>query len=173
MVEYRRNKPDSPDAIFFLTMVTYNRAPIFQSDDNCVLAHQVMKNIVNRFGFTFKAWVILPDHFHWLIKPGNSDYSKIVTAYKRAVGIELKSRDIRIGEKKLWQPRFWEHTIITEDDYETCVEYIHYNPVKHGFVKSPSDWQYSSFMKYVEQGLYPVHWADGGTIVISGSEYDK
>jgi putative transposase len=69
---------------------------------------------------------------------------------------------MRKGEQDVWQRRFWEHMIRDEEDLSRHVEYVHYNPVKHGLVKSAAEWPYSSFMKYVRDGLYPVDWGQGG-----------
>ena len=62
------------------------------------------------------------------------------------------------GERGIWQRRFWEHTIRDEADYEKHCDYIHYNPVKHGLVSTPSDWRYSSFAEFVEKGVYGIEW---------------
>jgi len=58
------------------------------------------------------------------------------------------------GEQGIWQRRFWEHPIRNGVDFIKHVEYIHFNPVKHGLVKSPIDRPYSSFRRYVKQGTY-------------------
>ena len=58
------------------------------------------------------------------------------------------------GEKAIWQRRFWEHLIRDEQDFINHVDYIHYNPVHHGLFVSPKDWQYSSFHRYVQRGVY-------------------
>ena len=58
------------------------------------------------------------------------------------------------GERGIWQRRFWEHLIRDDNDFERHVDYIHYNPVKHGFVKRPSDWPYSSIHRYIKDGNY-------------------
>ena len=63
------------------------------------------------------------------------------------------------GEYDVWQKRFWEHTIRDETDYLCHLDYIHYNPVKHGLVQNAADWQYSSFHKYVRDGVLPQNWA--------------
>ena len=65
------------------------------------------------------------------------------------------------GEAGIWQPRFWEHTIRDEDDYMNHFNYIHYNPVKHGWAAAPKDWQYSSFHRWVRKGIYEVEWGAG------------
>ncbi len=67
------------------------------------------------------------------------------------------------GEVALWQRRFWEHTIRDEQDFENHVDYIHFNPVKHGHVAVVSDWPHSSFHRYVRLGILPADW--GGHVV--------
>lgn len=65
------------------------------------------------------------------------------------------------GRRGVWQPRFWEHTIEEEDDFESHFDYIHFNPVKHGQVRCPLDWEWSSFHRWVRAGMYPKNWACG------------
>jgi len=172
MVNYRRNKPDSPDSIFFLTLVTRNRFNLFETTDICEIALQEMKRMVDRFKLKYTGWAILPDHIHWLIKTNGADYSKVVYSFKRNIGAELKRKGVISDGDQIWQPRFWEHTVIDEKDNRKSLEYIHFNPVKHGLCASPSEWKYSSFAKYVERGIYPVDWAKGEDIDVVGSEYD-
>jgi putative transposase len=125
----------------------------------------------DRFKCDFPAWVILPDHIHWLIKPNDADYSKVVLAFKRAINLEFKKNEI-VANNKIWQDRFWEHTVKNDEDYGRCVDYIHFNPVKHGYVENPHEWRYSSFHDYVAQGFYENDWVGGKDIDVSGSEYD-
>ena len=66
------------------------------------------------------------------------------------------------GRRGVWQPRFWEHSIRDEDDYERHFDYIHYNPVKHGYVRCPHEWPHSSFHRWVRADVYPWHWACWG-----------
>ena len=66
-----------------------------------------------------------------------------------------------INERGIWQRRFWEHRIRDEYDYESHVNYIHYNPVKHGYVARPNEWQYSSLHRYIAEGILPVNWTSG------------
>ncbi|MCD6216872.1 transposase [bacterium] len=172
MVKYRRHKPVSNDSVFFLTFNTFNRKKWLSSPELQELAKQEMQHSADKFDVNFRAWVILPDHFHWLIKPSKSDYSKMIAFFKREVNIELKRKGIIGSGVKIWQPRFWEHTVRSDEDLKNCVEYIHFNPVKHGYVKSTHEWEYSSFHKYVQRGIYEKHWAEVEVISISGAEYD-
>jgi putative transposase len=59
------------------------------------------------------------------------------------------------------QRRFWEHCIRDEADYRRCVDYVHFNPVKHGLVKRVADWPYSTFHRLVAEGVYAGNWAGG------------
>lgn len=172
MVGYRRNKPGNPRDIFFLTFVTKDRQPWITSFNAFKIVLSEMKRLSELLKYKNKAWVILPDHIHWLIVPGVNDYSNIVSAFKRGIGAELKRRGQISTGYKLWQDRFWEETIRDDTQFQKCVEYIHYNPVKHGLVVTPGEWKYSSFHAYVRKGLYPEYWASSENIEIRGSEFD-
>ncbi len=95
---------------------------------------------------------------------GDADYSgrwraikaRFTKALKRA-GVELARNEK--GECDVWQRRFWEHTIRDERDLRHHVDYVHYNPVKHGLVRRVSDWPHSTFHRYVKEGVYSVEWA--------------
>lgn len=72
-------------------------------------------------------------------------------------------------EQAVWQRRFWEHLIRSEQDFIRHVEYIHYNPVKHGLVRVPRDWEYSSFHRYVREGMYGLKWGAGRDITFNAT----
>jgi putative transposase len=75
-------------------------------------------------------------------------------------GVERRISDARRarGRRGVWQPRFWEHTIRDEKDFEAHLHYIHYNPVKHGLVEAPKQWAHSSLHRWVRAGIYPPDW---------------
>lgn len=62
-------------------------------------------------------------------------------------------------ESTLWQRRYWEHQIRDETDYQHHMDYVHYNPVKHGLVERAIDWPHSSFQRYYANGVYGENWA--------------
>ena len=112
--------------------------------------------VKRRHPFDIDAMVILPDHLHaiWTLPKGDSDYSKRWTLIKSGFSRQLpkgehinKSR-YQKGERGIWQRRFWEHLIRDEEDYLKHIEYIHNNPVKHGYVGNPKDWPHSSIHKF-------------------------
>jgi len=128
---------------------------------------QVFRKVKTDHPFAIDAIVILSDHLHciWTLPQGDSDYSTrwalIKAGFSRGLGPgDQKSESRRKrGERGIWQRRFWEHMIRDDRDYIRHVDYIHWNPVKHGWVERVSDWKYSSFRSFVEQGIYPIDWA--------------
>ncbi|MBQ9724676.1 MAG: hypothetical protein IJV56_04955, partial [Neisseriaceae bacterium] len=65
-----------------------------------------------------------------------------------------------------WQRRFWEHKIRDEQDLQRHIDYVHFNPVKHGYVKQVCDWQYSSFHRFVRLGLLPKNWGGSEELLL-------
>ena len=134
---------------------------------------------MDAYPFLVNAWVVLPDHLHfiWTLPDGDSDYSKrwgLIKAKfsKRANAVldrvegKTESRQ-RHREASIWQRRFWEHQIRDEEDLRRHVDYIHYNPVKHGFVKRVKNWRWSSFHGYCLRGQYSVDWGEDAGIPCS------
>jgi len=103
--------------------------------------------------FETLAAVILPDHLHMILSlpPGDDDFPRRIGALKsgftRRLPEEVKSSH-RKGERGIWQPRYWEHAIRDDEDLEAHMRYIHFNPVKHGYVSVSEDWPYSTFHKH-------------------------
>ena len=124
-----------------------------------------------RHPFHIDAWVVLPDHMHclWTLPPDDCDFPvrwrTIKALFSRSVQRAVpraKARRaslVRKREAGVWQRRYWEHTIRDDQDYAGHMDYIHFNPVKHGLAARPADWPYSSFAKCVTPGLYPHDWA--------------
>jgi putative transposase len=175
MVLYRRNRVAG--GTYFFTVTLRNR-----SSDLLVRRiadlRDAFRVVRNQRPFTLDAIVVLPDHLHalWTLPEGDTDYSGRWRAIKSRftrnllqAGIELV-RDPR-GESRLWRRRFWEHTIRDDRDYQRHVDYIHWNPVKHGFVLNPTDWRYSSIHRFIRQGLLPAHWS--GTVTKNAGYYGE
>ncbi|WP_428354035.1 REP-associated tyrosine transposase [Methyloprofundus sp.] len=156
-MDYRRYY--QPGARYFFTVVTANRKPILI--DNIDRLRVAFKKCITRFPFELEAIVVLPDHLHtiWRLPEGDADFSKRWMVIKRQFSSGLPQATVsqsklKKREKGIWQRRFWEHCIRSEDDWRRHVDYIHFNPVKHGYAGKPSDWQYSSFQQAVDQGWY-------------------
>jgi len=123
--------------------------------------------------FIIEAWVLLPEHLHciWSLPEGDGDFSKrwgmIKAGFSKQVrGLLEQERLLTVSREKhretsLWQRRFWEHAIRDEEDFRRHVDYMHYNPVKHGLVERVSDWPHSTFRNYVAKGIYSEDWGGG------------
>lgn len=168
MVRYRRNLV--PGGTFFFTVTLRDRRSTVLVD-HVDLLRDAFRTTKAALPFSVDAIVILPDHLHaiWTLPPDDADFSgrwrKIKGAFTRSVGEAggKLTRDSR-GEYDLWQRRFWEHTVRDDDDFQRCVDYIHYNPVKHGLVQSPVDWEVSSLHRYVREGRLPSDWEGDGAV---------
>ena len=166
-MRYKRLFIDGYD--YFITVVTYDRNPVLT--DNIPLLRESFKYAKTKFDFEIDAIAILPDHFHIIIKvEAAKEYPKIISTIKRYFSkhcdpeyyahlLQSHSRS-KQRYKPVWQKRFYEHTIRDEKDYKTRLDYIHFNPVKHGYVENANMWEHSSFGKFVKRGIYDPNWCD-------------
>lgn len=166
MPNYRRYRLEG--GTYFFTVVAERRRPILV--DARDLLGQAFRQCRQENPFEVEAIVLLPDHLHciWTLPEKDSNYSKRWALIKKAFsqqwleagGVEqpISEARSRKGYSSVWQPRFWEHTIRNETDLQRHMDYIHYNPVKHGQSKCPHGWQWSSFHRWVRQGRYEPEW---------------
>jgi putative transposase len=168
MPNYRRSFVKG--GTYFFTVNAFRRQNILIQP---LFRESLRKSVIDarrRFPFTINAWVLLPDHLHciWTLPDGDADFSGRWAFIKRSTTKQcrhlfenrnwLTESNIRRSESTLWQRRFWEHQIRDERDYRIHMDYIYWNPVKHGHVNAVKDWPYSTFHRDVEMGLYPVNW---------------
>ncbi len=164
MPNYRRNRV--PGATYFFTVNLLDR--------NCSLLVKyidILRASVRRvralMPFHIDAWVVLPEHMHalWTLPEHDADFSQRWQAIEMAFSRRIATGEVRSasrmgrGERGIWQRRYWEHTIRNDRDYATHLDYIHFDPVKHGLVTDVAAWPFSSFHKAVRTGLYPLVWA--------------
>ncbi|KMW69836.1 MAG: transposase [Limnoraphis robusta] len=171
-MRYRRAKING--GTYFFTVVTYQRRKILCEPDNIALLREAFRYVMGNHPFTIDAIVILPDHLHciWTLPENDCDFSTrwrlIKSEFSRRCDSKYKQKYSlsrqRKNEQAIWQRRFWEHCIRDDKDLIQHVDYIHYNPVKHGLVKSPKDWQYSSFHRFVKNGLLTLNWGENEEI---------
>ena len=163
MVNYRRNFV--PGGTFFFTVTLADRRSKLLVD-HVDLLRNALRTARQERPFVIDAVVILPDHLHaiFTLPPNDSDFSgrwrRIKGHFSSALiegSAELTRRSN--GSLSVWQRRFWEHTIRDEGDYARHVDYIHFNPVKHRLAQRVRDWPYSSFHRYVRDGILPEDWA--------------
>lgn len=163
MPNYRRRRV--PGGTYFFTVNLLDRR------SGLLVAHiDALRESVRRARlrkpFHVDAWVVLPDHMHclWTLPEGDADFPRRWFAIKRAFSAALPASEprsptmARRGERGVWQRRYWEHVIRDERDYAIHMDYVHFNPVRHGLVANVSDWPYSSFRRCVALGMYPMEW---------------
>lgn len=127
----------------------------------------VVQNVRRDHPFDIVAAVVLPDHLHmlWSLPPDDAEFSKRWSLIKAGFSRGVPKNDrrsvsrARKGERGVWQRRFYEHLCRDEDDIRAHIDYIHFNPVKHGLVKRPADWPHSSIHRFIRRGQLPADWS--------------
>lgn len=166
-MRYRRSI--EAGASYFFTLVTCERVSIFSNPVNCQRWTDAILKVQSKWPFEVEGEVILPDHLHmiWRLPENDTDYATRIRLVKTAVtkSIGFNSNDEALtysralkGEKEVWQRRYWEHLIRDERDFQVHLDYIHFNPVKHGLVSRPRDWPHSTFNSWVARGTYTDNW---------------
>ena len=165
MPEYRRAW--HPGGTWFFTVNLLRRG----GNDLLVRHIEDLRCIVARVRsahpFSIHGWAVMPDHLHCLISLPEHDtdfalrWRLIKGGFSQAIPANEWRSTVRQrrGERAVWQRRYWEHLIRNDADFSAHMDYIHFNPVKHGLVKRVADWPNSTFHRLVERGVYPPDWA--------------
>ena len=163
-MDYRRS--NAKGGTFFFTVNLANRSSSILTDNVQLLRDSVSKVRANHH-FTIVAMVVLPEHLHtiWTLPIGDSNYplrwSLIKSGFSRALGKteNINSSRKQKRERGIWQRRYWEHQIRNAEDLSRHIDYIHFNPVKHGYTDTAVNWPYSSIHRYIRQGVLPYNWS--------------
>jgi putative transposase len=174
MSRYRRALAPGGTFLFTVNLADRRSALLTEHID---LLRAAYGKLVQELPFDTVAVCILPDHLHavWRLPPTDADFStrwqriKAHFSHSFPAQAERSQSKQRQGEKGIWQRRFWEHQIRDDADLQRHVDYLHYNPVKHGLASRVSDWPHSSFHRYVREGQLPLDWAGGGK---DGNDFD-
>jgi putative transposase len=152
-----------PNAVVFITGVTRDRISYLGSDDDIKLFWETLRQVQKIHLFRLMAYVILPDHFHWLMRVSDEsgNFSTVLHSIKRNYTLNFKKAHGITVALNLWQGRFWDHIIRDEHDLNNHFDYIHWNPVKHGYVKRPEDWPHSTYQHWLKRGYYEPGWGYG------------
>lgn len=152
MVNYRRNR--ARNGTYFFTITLRNRRSdllICQIDALFAAWRRARRRVPHRL----VAFVVMPDHLHAVVtmNDGCDNYSRLIQDIKKGF-----TRRICHGIKtdSPWQARFWEHTIRDERDLRNHIDYVHINPIKHGYVTQLIDWPHSSYHRFMRVGGRPV-----------------
>ncbi len=164
MANYRRSLLSGGTYFFTVNLADRRRALL---TEHIGLLRAAFRSVRECHPFGMEAVVILPDHLHtvWTLPEGDADYAmrwrQIKSTFSRALPNReaISASRAGKGERGIWQRRYWEHTIRDEDGFGQHVDYIHFNPVKHGHVMRADDWPFSSFHRWVGLGAYSPGWA--------------
>lgn len=168
MPNYRR--ADLKGGTYFFTVVTEKRQPILIEPDAREALRHAIEKTREKHPFIIDAWVLLPNHLHtvWTLPENDADFSSRWSLIKQITTHEcgqkyrnealLTKRRTAKRQGTMWQNRFYEHTIKDDVDYQAHMDYLHFNPVKHGLVNAVKDWQWSSFHRLVKHGVYENNW---------------
>ncbi len=136
----------------FVTCVTLDRRPILTELIRPLIA---ARRHIRYLGVKVPAWVVLPDHLHAIIELGDNPLSGTLHRFKRKLSAVCYSRSRR---GRIWQHRFWDHIVRDQEDFNRHLDYIHYNPVKHGLSLGPQEWAWSSYHRWLDAGVYQPDW---------------
>ncbi|MCH9023201.1 MAG: transposase [Planctomycetes bacterium] len=151
---------------YFFTVLTYQRKRFLVDDLSRECLRNAWRSVCRDRPFEVVAVCLLPEHLHcvWRLPEGDHDFSLrwllikkgFTRRYLKAGGREFKQSLSRLKkrERGVWQRRFWEHQIRDDEDLQRHVDYIHYNPVKHGLVDAVEDWPWSTYHRFVRDGIY-------------------
>ncbi|WP_447744172.1 REP-associated tyrosine transposase [Pseudomonas nicosulfuronedens] len=166
MTSYRRDKTDGASWFFTLALDDRRSRLLVENVD---LLRSAFRYTQQRHPWHIDAIVILPDHPHAIctLPEGDANYALrwrlIKTEFSRALpkAEAVSSSRQAKGERGIWQRRYWEHRIRDDLDFTRHVDYIHFNPCKHGHASRVADWRWSSFHRYVRAGLLAEVWGGG------------
>ena len=177
MPRYRRWRTEG--GVLFFTLVTHRRMRIFHLPWARRLLRESIARMREKHPVKVDAIVLLPDHLHtlWRLPKGETDYSTRIAVMKKRFTDSYLAHGGREGPttpsrrrhrvRGVWEKRFYEHTIRDSADYARHFDYVHWNPVKHGYVDRAADWPWSTFHRYVRSGEYQSDWA-GDPVVPGG-----
>ena len=135
------------EATYFITVVAHNREPLLVDNTNIFWSSWQNQSL--------DAWVILPDHFHAILRPQSGSISDVIHFFKISYSRYIRDH-VRSG--RVWQNRFWERVIRDQLDLNNHLDYVHFNPVRHGIVDDPFEYPHSSLRQYLKEGLYDKGW---------------
>ncbi len=154
---------------YFFTVSTFQKRRFLTDPASREAMGRAIAEVRGVHPFEINAWVLLPDHLHtlWTLPPEDWDYSRRWGLLKARFTRHLQQSQRQVADithitrkpvSTFWQRQFWQHEVRDEQDYRRHLDFIHNNPVRHGLVAHPVEWPYSTFRRYVSDGLYPADW---------------
>jgi putative transposase len=168
MAKYRRWYREG--GTYFFTVKTYKQQEFLCDSFARAALRLAIEQTRAEKPFEIVGWVLLPNHLHavWKMPENDDDFSIRWSMIKRRFTrqwlrqhqpkVQCTPRMQHKREPGVWQRRFWEHLIQDEVDMANHIDYIHYNPIKHGLVTCPHNWPYSTFHRWAKEGAYRMDW---------------
>ena len=145
--EYKHNPPHlfSPNTKYFITATTYNKKPFLRlssAKERLYISHQIE---FSKHNWIIEDWVILDNHYHLMVNAHGNPFTlpDIIKEVHRFTALWIKKK-LNIDSKKIFF-NYWDSCITYEKSYFVRLNYLWYNPVKHGYVDSPEKWKYGSY----------------------------
>jgi len=136
------------DTWYIITAATLNHAHLLSRETAKTLVSDTLKELIIEFGITLRAWVILNNHYHLLLRVRvGKDLPRFFGRLHGSTSRQINLWDAATG-RQVWH-NYWDTCIRNEYDLWTRFSYVHNNPVKHGYVQRPEDWGFSSYHYYL------------------------
>lgn len=135
---------------YFITAGTYLKQHFFTSDQGKALLLEAIQQILWKSSADLIAWAILSNHYHLVM--GLKDpflLQEIIRKIHSKSSVEFNKKEKQAG-RKIWQ-NYWDRCIRDEKDYYNKLNYVHYNPVKHGHTGDPTEYRFSSYGLYMKE----------------------
>jgi putative transposase len=146
-----------PDWFYMITGSVYKGQPLIRSNSRKREFVNAFLTSAGLYHWIIVAWVVMDNHYHAILKSpeiGSSNLSKFVASYHKFTARRWNSEDKSTGRKVWWN--YWDTCIRSQVDYLNRLRYIFWNPVKHGFVKEPSEYQYSNYITFMEKEWFDI-----------------
>jgi putative transposase len=151
--DFKRHKPFHlylDDKIYFVTASTLNKESFFDTNSKKKIVKERLKNAAKKYKVKVYAWVVLSNHYHLLFQfKEEQNLGKFTSFINGGSSFELNVSENKRGRKIWWN--YWDNCIRDERTFYRRFNYIHHNPVKHGYVKKCENYEFSSYNHYLEK----------------------
>ncbi|WP_194789727.1 REP-associated tyrosine transposase [Pseudomonas sp. UFMG81] len=136
--QLRRGRFSESGRLYLLTSQTLDRAPYLVDLRSVRLLVEQLRLVEEEGIARSLAWVVMPDHFHWLVELGNVDLKTLMRRVKSRSTRMINGYQGRVG--RLWQQGFHDRALRCEEDVRAVARYIVMNPKRAGLVERVGDY---------------------------------
>jgi len=130
--------------VTFITIRAYQHASPFGEAQLCQVVIDTLLEEQERQVCGILAYCLMPDHLHYLIRPTQEGRS-VLTFTDQYKG-KTTHRAWKMGwQGKLWEPRYYDHLVRSDESLDALIAYILNNPVRRGWVEDSHNWPWSNF----------------------------